>query len=189
MKKYVLLLCLTLFLFGCAQLSQIASYRVEQGQLEQILWDRINAMDTRVTILGMSAPLEVEKLSLEIGPEDTNLVRVHTAFTLQISGLGMSYPIAVEMSVEGAPIYRHDQHAVFVRNLDILNASIDAGGYRGSLGFLNREVKQILDEIMAEQPVYRLDADNPRHRMLMRFPISMEVESGGLRFRAQQNND
>lgn len=189
MKKYGVLLCVTLFLFGCAQLSQIASYRVEQAQLEQLLRDQASELETRITILGMSVPLEVEHLALEVGPDDTKLVRLHTAFTMHVSGLGMSYPIAIEMSLEGAPVYRHDQHAVFVRDLDILSASVDAGGYRGSLAFLNREVKELLDEFMAENPVYRLNENNPHHRMLMRFPISMEVESGGLRFRAQQNDD
>lgn len=189
MKKWIVVMLMGILVAGCAQLGQIASYRVSQAQLEQLLRDQIDEMNPQISFMGLSAPLEVKQLNLEVGPDETDLVRLHSAFTLTISGLGMSYPIGIEMSVEGSPYYNHEQHAVYVRNLDILNASIDAGGYRGSVGFLNREVKEILDELMAETPVYRLSEDNPRHRMLMRVPISMQVESGGIRFSATANQN
>lgn len=170
-----------LFVSGCAQVQQLASYRVTETDLEQILMRQADELAGRVSIMGVRVPLKVESLQAKIGPDGTDLVELSGAFKLEISLLGFEYPIAMQMTVSGAPQYNSEEKAIFVRRLNIINSSIDAGSYRGSLDSLDQQVLTLIDDFLAEQPVYRLNPDEPIQRALMQIPVNMAVEEGVIR--------
>lgn len=166
---------------GCSQMTQLASYRVNEADLEQLLLHQSENLTDRVTIMGMRVPLKVEQLQAKIGPDGSDLVELTTALKLELSLLGFEYPIAMQMTVSGAPIYDGTEKAIFVRRLEIKDSSIDAGGYRGSLNALDQQVLDLLDDFLAEQPVYRLNPDEPIQRALMQIPVNMTVQEGFIR--------
>ncbi|MCH8500663.1 MAG: DUF1439 domain-containing protein [Aliidiomarina sp.] len=170
-----------LFVSGCAQVQQLASYRVTEADLEQILMRQADELAGRVSIMGVRVPLKVESLQAKIGPDGSDLVELSGAFKLEISLLGFEYPVALQMTVSGAPQYNSQEKAIFVRRLNIINSSVDAGGYRGSLDSLDQQVLALIDDFLAEQPVYRLNPDEPIQRALMQIPVNMAVEEGVIR--------
>jgi len=52
--------------------------------------------------------------------------------------------------------------SIFLRNIKLLDSSVNAGGFTGNLGLLDGEVMQILNAFLAVNPVYKLDERNPK---------------------------
>ncbi|RUO36977.1 hypothetical protein CWE13_09035 [Aliidiomarina shirensis] len=180
MKRCFMLLSVFL-LSSCAQFTDMVSYRINESQLEQLILQQAEKQQPAVSIMGFSVPLEITSLTAEIGPEQTDIVRLQAGFNLPIEVFGRSYPVALNLGVEGAPMYDGNEKAVYVRRLNVVNSSINAGGYSGSLTGLNGQVLEILDEFMSQQPVYRLDPNDRTQQLLMQVPLSLTVEEGALR--------
>lgn len=177
-----LFMMLSVFLLSsCAQFTDMVSYRISESQLEQLILQQAEQQKPRVSIMGFSVPLEITSLTAEIGPDQTDIVRLQAGFNLPIEIFGRSYPVALNLGVEGAPMYDGNEKAVYVRRLNVVNSSIDAGGYSGTLTGLNGQVLEILDEFMSQRPVYRLDPNDRTQQLLMQVPLSLTVEEGALR--------
>lgn len=180
MKPWFMLLSVFL-LSSCAQLTDMVSYRINESQLEELILAQAKEQKPEVSILGFSVPLEITALEAEIGPEQTDIVRLRASFNLPIEVFGRSYPVGLNLGVEGAPMYDGNEKAVYVRRLNIVDSSINAGGYSGNLTGLNGQVLEILDEFMSQRPVYRLNPDDRTQQLLMQVPLSLTVEEGALK--------
>ncbi|EGN74230.1 Protein of unknown function (DUF1439) [Idiomarina sp. A28L] len=180
MKRWFIVLSV-FFLSACAQFTDMLSYRINESQLEQLILQQAELQKPEVRIMGFSVPLEITSLTAEIGPNQTDIVRLQAGFNLPIEVFGRSYPVALNLGVEGAPIYDGNEKAIYVRRLNVVNSSINAGGYSGTLTGLNGQVLEILDEFMSQQPVYRLNPEDRTQQLLMQVPLSLTVEEGALR--------
>ena len=184
MRKIVLLLSFVisaLTLGACAQLAELSSYRITEPELERMIVRQLDQAQQEVRIMGFGVPLEVNSLQAEIGPDDTDLVRLAGDFSLAFEVFGRKYPVQLTLELEGAPMYDGEEKAIYVRRLNIINSSVNAAGFSGSLNAIDQQVLDILDEYLAQQPVYRLNPEDRTQNLLMQVPLSLSVESGALR--------
>jgi len=176
----VLLCCL--YLSACDSTSSLASalsvYTINNAKAESLLKRQIPNLSQELKIMGLPVEFDVSKLGVDIGPDDRDVVQLDMQANAELKLLMISYPASVMLKVEGAPFYDSEQKAVFVRNVKLLDSSIDAGGYKGNLGLLNTQAMNILNAFLATTPVYRLDTSDPKIALLSKAPLDIKVSKG-----------
>jgi hypothetical protein len=175
-------LFLLLLVASCSQLGQMSLYSVSERQLEQMLSQQIPKLTQQANVAGIPLKMAVEKMAVQIGPEQSNVIRINTAANATLSLFGLNYPASIQLQVEGAPFYDAEQKAIFVRSVKLLDSSIEASGYRGNLTPVTNELLQIVNQFLATNPVYRLDTQDPTVKLLTAMPVNMAVQQGRIVF-------
>lgn len=172
-----------LILSGCATLSQLSAYTVSNAEVEQVLDSQLSKLQQKASLAGIPLFLEVNDISVSIGPGGRNVVQLGTDATASIKAFGFSYPANIRLSIEGTPYYDAEKKAIFVRSLSLLDSTIDAGGYKGNLAPLSTEVMQLINGFLASNPVYTLDTTNKTINLLSTIPLTLNVEPGKISLR------
>ena len=184
--KFLSLLVAIVFLNGCAALSQLSVYTVSNEDVEQVLTSQLDKLQQKASLAGIPLLLEVNDISVNIGPEGRNVVQLGTDATASINAFGFSYPAKIRLSLEGTPYYDSEKKAIFVHSLSLLDSTVDAAGYKGNLAPLSKEVMQLINGYLVSNPVYKLDTTNKTVNLLSSIPITLSVEQGKLALRPQQ---
>ena len=183
----ILALMGVLLLAGCAQLGSLSTYNVSEADLEQMLSSQLPKLTRQANVAGIPLKMAVEKMQVDIGPDNSDLVRINTDASAVLSLFGLSYPANLQLQIEGAPYYDATEKAIFIRSVKLLDSSIEAAGYRGNLAPVSNELLQLVNGYLASNPVYRLDQTNPTIRLLTAVPVNMAVQDGKLTFSPSGN--
>jgi hypothetical protein len=89
--------------------------------------------------------------------------------------------VRLKLQVEGSPFYDSEKKAVFLRNVTLLDSTIDAGGFKGNLGVLNSEAMNIINGFLAVNPVYKLNMNDPKMALLSKLPLNIKVVEGAIK--------
>ncbi|WP_137168573.1 DUF1439 domain-containing protein [Salinimonas lutimaris] len=181
--KTIFAMLLTLMISGCATLAQMSAYTVSDSELEQVLDGQLSKLQKKSSLAGIPLLLNVDDMTVTIGPDGKDVVRLGTKATASISAFGFSYPAKVSLELEGTPYYDSEQKAIFVRSLSLLDSSIDAGGYKGNLAPVSGEFMKLINGYLASNPVYELDTTNKAIKLLSTVPLQLSVEQGKLSLR------
>lgn len=177
----LLLAASLLLLAACAQVNHLLSYSIDEPELTELLRDQLGQLQHKATLAGIPITLTVKDLALQIGPDGSDAVRLGTSASAVFSVLGVRYPANIKLALEASPVYDGEQQALYLRNLKLLDSTIDAAGYRGNLTPLSGSLVKALNGVLAKEPVYRLSDANQTERMLMGMPLSLSVEPGRIR--------
>ena len=93
----------------------------------------------------------------------------------------------MQLQVEGVPYYDGNEKAIYLRSVKLLDSSIEASGYRGSLQPVTNELLQLINGYLASNPVYKLDMANPTVKLLTAVPVNMAVQQGRISFMPGKN--
>lgn len=173
---------LLLLLAGCSQLQQMSSYNVSEAELEQLLRQQLPKLTRQANVAGIPLKMQVESMQVEIGPDNSDVVRLNTAASAALSLFGLSYPASLQLQVEGVPYYDAAQQAVYLRSVKLLSSTIEASGYRGNLAPVSNELLQLVNGYLANNPVHKLDTTNPTVKLLTAVPLNMAVQHGRISF-------
>ena len=184
--NYLLSLALAFALVGCATLSQLSVYTVSSTELEQVLDGQISQLQKQTSLAGIPLTLDVEDMTVSIGPDGRDVVHLGAIATARVSAFGLNYPAKVSLALEGTPYYDSEEKAIFVRSLSLLDSTIDAGGFKGKLAPVSGELMQVITGFLGTNPVYRLDATNKAISLLSTVPLQLTVEQGQLALRPKQ---
>ena len=102
MKKLIALVWLTL-LVSCSQLQQMSAYNVSEADVEQLLRGQVSKLTQQATVAGIPLKMQVNSMQVEIGPDNSDLVRLNTSASAALSLFGLSYPASLQLQVEGVP--------------------------------------------------------------------------------------
>jgi hypothetical protein len=172
MRNVCLASFVVLVLSSCAQLGSLSTYNVNEADLEKMLSTQLPKLTRQANVAGIPLKMAVEKMQVDIGPDNSDLVRINTDATAVLSLFGLSYPANLQLQIEGAPYY----------DAKLLDSSIEAAGYRGNLSPVSNELLQLVNSYLASNPVYRLDQTNPTIKLLTAVPLNMAVKDGKLAF-------
>lgn len=186
MRKIMLLILMTL-VAACSQLQQMSAYNVTETDLEQLLRQQIPKLTRQANVAGIPLTMQVDSMQVEIGPNNSEVVRVNTAASAALSLFGLSYPANMQLQVEGVPYYDGTEKAVYLRSVKLLGSQIEAAGYRGNLSPVTNELLQLVNSYLAANPVYKLDTTNPTVKILTAVPVNMAVQSGRISFTPGNN--
>src|SRR5690606_9493074 len=178
---------IVLLLTACSQLQQLSAYHVTEADVEQLLRQQVPKLTRQGNVAGIPLKMQVESMQVDIGPDNSDVVRVNAAASAALSLFGLSYPATMQLQVEGVPYYDGVEKAIYLRSVKLLDSSIEASGYRGSLKPVTNELLQLVNGYLANNPVYRLDTANPTVKLLTSVPVNMAVQQGRISFMPGKN--
>lgn len=186
MRKIVLLACV-LLIAACSQLQQMSAYTVSETDVEQLLRQQIPKLTRQARVAGIPLKMQVDTMQVQIGPDNSDVVRLNTAGSAVLSLFGLTYPASLQLQVEGVPYYDSEQKAIYLRSVKLLNSGIEAAGYRGNLAPVSNELLQLVNGYLANNPVYKLDMSNPTVKLISAMPLNMAVQQGRISFTPGKN--
>ena len=178
---------LVFLLASCSQLQHMSAYSVSAADLEQLLRQQLPKLTRQANVAGIPLKMQVEQIQVDIGPNNSDVVRLNTTASAALSLFGLSYPASMQLQVQGVPYYDAAQQAIFLRSVKLINSSIEASGYRGNLAPVSNELLQLLNAYLANNPVYKLDTTNPTLKILTAVPLNMSVQDGRISFMPGKN--
>lgn len=174
------ILLLTIMLVSCSTVPGISVYSLTDEALEAVLLKQIPNLSQRLSFFGMPLNFAVENLSIDIGSEQRQSIMLEVDAIAELSAFLIKYPVDMRLVLEGQPEFDNQQDAIFLRNLNLLDASVNAGAYRGNINGLNREVLDFINSYLNQHPIYRLDKNDPRQALLASIPIDLKIQQGRL---------
>ena len=175
MFRTLILALSALLLSACASFSQ---YSVSETELEKALYTKLEEQAPRFT-QGL-VETRIDDLDLTIGPDNRQVVRLDIRGETAINALIARFPAALDLQIEGRPVYDRQKNAIFIRDLDLLQSRVNAFGYQGDVGAASAGMMQLVRAVLENQPVYRLD--DGRYSWLKNVPVAMDIAPGRLVF-------
>lgn len=122
----------------------------------------------------------VSNIGVEIGPDQRNVIKLDIAAEALVNALVMEYPIGMQLAVEGSPRFDSKEDAIYLEQVNLIDASIDTGGYKVGVNALNQETMAIINQFLKANPVYKLDTSNAKMALLSNIPLDLRITQGRL---------
>lgn len=178
--KYILLIgCL--FLSACNTTNGVSVYSFTSSEIETVLTQQLPKLSEKVSLMGLPVQFDVNDLSVNVGPDNRDVVVLGADSSAVINAFALKYPVRLKLQIEGAPFYDSAKKAVFLRNVKLLDSTVDAGGFKGNLAVLDDEAMKIINGFLAVNPVYKLNMNDPKVALLSKLPLDMKVEQGAIK--------
>lgn len=177
----VLLIIATMFLTACNSTQGLYVYSFTNSDVESVLNNQLPKLSQKVSVMGLPVQLDVNDLKVNIGPDNRDVVALSVDSSAEINAFAFKYPVRLTLQIEGSPFYDSEKKAIFLRNIALLDSSIDAGGFKGNLGFLNSEAMSVINLFLSENPVYTLDMNDPKMALLSKLPLNIQVVGGAIK--------
>jgi len=176
----LLLVSLLCLLSACQHSNQLALYNLSEVELNQQLQRTLSKLTQDVRLAGIPLQFQVNSLQAVIAPDGQPLLQLslQTAAQAQLAMLKMPMQLALTLSAE--PYFDQQRQAVYLRQFRVIQSELVAGRWHGKLKPLNRELELLLQRLLAEQPVYRLDPQKLSHRALLNMPLALKIMPGEL---------
>lgn len=167
-------------LSACQHSNQFALYTLTETELNQQLSNTLTRLTQDVRVAGFPLHLKVTSLQAQIAADGQSLIefQLNTEGQAQLALLNMPMQLALQLRAE--PYFDQQRQAIYLRQFQVVSSELVAGRWQGRLKPLNREISQILQRLLAEQPVYRLDPQKLSHRALLNIPLALKVQPGKL---------
>lgn len=167
-------------LSACQHSNQLALYSLSETELNQQLTRSLTNLVKDVRVAGIPLQLKMNRLQAQIAPDGQPLIELQ----LQTEGLAqlalLKMPMQLALTLRAEPYFDQQRQAVYLRQFQVVTSEFSAGRWQGKLKPLNREIAQVLQRLLAEQPVYRLDPQKLSHRALLNIPLALKVVPGKL---------
>lgn len=177
------ILCILSFivLSACSSTSGISVYSLNNNELESVIQRAIPDLSQELKVMQIPVDFKVDNIKVEIGPDQRQVVALYVESTASISAFIINYPIKLNVSLEGSPKFDSDKDAIYLTEVKLINASVDAAGYKGNIKALNREVVDLLNDYLKDNPVYTLDKNDPTQSLLAKIPLNLSIQEGSLK--------
>ena len=176
-----LLIITMLFLTACSSTQGLSVFSFTNSEVESLLSQQLPKLSEKVSLMGLPVQFDVNDLSVNIGPDNRDVVALGVDSSAEINAFVVKYPVRLKLQIEGSPFYDSEKKAIFLRNLKLLDTSVEAGGYKGNLGLLNNEAMKVINDFLAVNPVYKLNMNDPKIALLSKVPLNMQVVEGAIK--------
>lgn len=177
----VLLILTALLLSACSSTQGLSVFSFSNADLESVLTKQLPELSKNVKLMGLPVKFDVNDLKVDIGPDNRDVVMLGINSSAEINAFAFTYPVGLTLQIEGSPYYDSEKKAIFLRNISLLDSSIDAGGFKGNLNALNNEAMSIINAFLAKNPVYTLDTKDPKLALLSKLPLDLKVLNGAIK--------
>lgn len=185
--RMLTLAMLALFNVGCTTL---ATYEVNEAELEQYLAKAVKDFDRQQAKSGSPLSVELHDAKIDVGPDDRDVVVLDVQGQAALNAVIAKIPVDMNLKIEGSPVYSGKDKAVYIKRLRLIDSQMTSPYLQGNA---QRQIKPVADMVLAtlakvleDMPVYRLDESDPRQRMLANMPVDIVVGRGKLRIVPQQ---
>lgn len=177
----ILIIISALLLSACNSTQGLSVFSLSESEAETVLAQQLPKLSERMSLMGLPVQFDVNEMRVEIGPDNRDVVALSVDSSAEVNAFAFNYPVRLGLQIEGSPFYDSEKKAIFLRNLKLLDSSIDAAGFKGNLGVLNGEALRLINAFLAVNPVYKLDTSDPTIAVLSRLPLNLEVAEGAIK--------
>jgi len=163
-------------LSACQHSQQLALYSLTEVELNQQLKQTLTSITKDVRVAGMPLQFQVNHLQAQIAPDGQPLIELQWQAQLAL----LNIPMQLALTLRAEPYFDQQRQAVYLRQFQLVSSELSAGRWQGKLKPLNRELSQLLQKLLAEQPVYRLDPQKWSHKALLNMPLAIRLSPGKL---------
>lgn len=174
----LIVLLTILLLTSCKATQNLSVFSFDNEDIESMLIRELPQLSTNLRVMGLPVEFEVNEIDVNIGPNNTDVVALSLSSTAKIKALILSYPVTLNLQVEGSPFYDSQEKAIFLRNVNLLDSNIDAGGFKGNLNVLNKETMLLINSFLKDNPIYRIDESDPKMRLFINLGLDIKVYEG-----------
>ena len=139
----ILFVCIA-SLAGCNSLNSLALYQISEQTINQQTAAQLSRLTDEHRVMGMPVTLDVTQARFTIGPDGKEVVRLTVAAQASVTVFGLRYPVLLHSSLEAKPVYRGQNHSIYLQQLAIIDSSIEAAGYKGNLKPLDDNFKALV---------------------------------------------
>ena len=170
-----------LFITGCSSTQGLSVYSFTNADAESLLNQQLPKLSEKVSFMGLPIQFDVNDLGVKIGPDNRDVVALTVDSSAAVKAFTFKYPVRLKLQIEGNPFYDSQKKAVFIRDIKLLDSSIDAAGFTGNLGSLNGQAMNIINAFLAVNPVYSLNMSDPKMALISRLPLDIKVVEGAIK--------
>jgi hypothetical protein len=176
----IFIIIAVLVIAGCSNTPGLSVYSFTNSDVESVLNQQLPKLSKKIRLISLPVQFTVNNLSADIGPDNRDVVALSVDSTAEINVFTLRYPVSLKLQLEGAPFYDSEKKAVFMRNIKLLDSSIDAADFKGNLGLLDDKAMTIINAFLASTPVYKLNMNDPKIALLSKLPLDIKVVEGAI---------
>ncbi len=180
MTRTLLILSSIVLFSACSATSGLSVYSLDNEELESVIQEGIPDLSQELKVMQIPVDFKVDNINVQIGPEQRQVVALYVESTASISAFVVNYPIKLNLSMEGKPIFDSDEDAIYLTDVNLINASVDGAGFKGNIKALNRQVVDLLNDYLKENPVFTLDKNNTAQALLAKVPLDLSIQQGSI---------
>jgi hypothetical protein len=169
-----------IFLSACQYSNQLALYSLSQTELNQQLSHSLGLLQQNARLAGIPVQLKVNSLQAQIAQDGQPLIQLQLNTEAQAKMALLQVPLQLSLTLSAEPYFDQQRQAIYLRQFRVIQSELTAGRWQGKLKPLNRELEQLLQQLLAQQPVYRLDPNKLSHRALLNIPLAINLTPGKL---------
>ncbi|MBU2428064.1 MAG: DUF1439 domain-containing protein [Gammaproteobacteria bacterium] len=169
-----------IFLSACQYSNQLALYSLSQTELNQQLSHSLGLLQQNARLAGIPVHLKVNSLQAQIAQDGQPLIQLQLNTEAQAKMALLQVPLQLALTLSAEPYFDQQRQAIYLRQFRVIQSELTAGRWQGKLKPLNRELEQLLQQLLAQQPVYRLDPNKLSHRALLNIPLTIKLSPGKL---------
>jgi hypothetical protein len=176
----ILLCWLWLGLAGCQHTNQLALYQLDQAELNQQLNTKLSRLSQHTRLAGLPVAVQVTQLQTEIGPAGQEVLKLRVQTEAQVKLALIDVPAQLQFVLVAQPYFDQQRQGVYLRQFQLLDAQVAAAGWQGKLKPLSAELAALLQQSLANLPVYQLDPTKLSHQALLNIPLQLKIKPGSL---------
>ncbi|MBU2177807.1 MAG: DUF1439 domain-containing protein [Gammaproteobacteria bacterium] len=169
-----------IFLSACQYSNQLALYSLSQTELNQQLSHSLGLLQQNARLAGIPVHLKVNSLQAQIAQDGQPLIQLQLNTEAQAKMALLQVPLQLALTLSAEPYFDQQRQAIYLRQFRVIQSELTAGRWQGKLKPLNRELEQLLQQLLAQQPVYQLDPNKLSHRALLNIPLTIKLSPGKL---------
>lgn len=177
-KNILFIVLLLLGVSGCQQGPAWSVFSLTQAELNQQLAQGSQGLQRTAQLAGLPVQLTINTLEATIAPQGKPVVqlRIQSSGQLQLSLLAM--PLTLDITLSGTPYFDQQRQGVYLQQFRIEQSQLQAGRWQGKLKPFNRQLEQLLQELIAARPLYQLDPTKFSHQALLSVPLQLQLQPG-----------
>ncbi len=163
---------------GCNQLTQ---YTVSEQEVNQAL-AKHNNYEKDIGVAGLvNAHILLSDLNSQIGREEPDRVTLTGRAKINVTSLFGPQEADMQLKMKAQPVFDAQQGAVYLRNLEIVDAQVQPEKMAAVMKSLTPYLNQSLKSYFDQKPAYVLSVDRSKGEALAKkFAKGLKVEPGQL---------
>ena len=116
--RILLLFLTTLFLSACNSTQGVSVYSFTSSEVESVLGKQLPKLSEKVSLMGLPVQFDVNDLSVNIGPDNRDVVVLGADSSAEINAFALKYPVRLKLQIEGSPFYDSEKKPCFYAMLN-----------------------------------------------------------------------
>ncbi len=131
--RILLLFLTTLFLSACNSTQGVSVYSFTSSEVESVLGKQLPKLSEKVSLMGLPVQFDVNDLSVNIGPDNRDVVVLGADSSAEINAFALKYPVRLKLQIEGSPFYIGRAQFEYWRHTQLIIDVVDGRGGMFSL--------------------------------------------------------